>query len=111
MQRHAAENLDPGGGELRRSQARTSTAGKPTSTAHLSSMRQSRLKQNEAHIHRETSNSMKILTQFSDTFDAQLRDFLDKLWTNHYRHHVQLSNLCVRLDYNGFYSSQFAENI
>ena len=38
----------------------------------------------------------------------QLKEFLDKLWTDSYRRHAQLSNLCIRLDYNGFYSSQYA---
>ena len=38
----------------------------------------------------------------------QLREFLERLWTDSHRHHPQLSNLCVRLDYNGFYSDHFS---
>ena len=38
----------------------------------------------------------------------QLKEFLDKLCTDSYRNHGQLSNLCVRLDYNGFYSDNLS---
>lgn len=48
----------------------------------------------------------RLLVKFSDTFDAQLFEFLDTLWKDSHRYHPQLSNLCVRLDYNGFYSGR-----
>jgi hypothetical protein len=50
----------------------------------------------------------RVLTKFATTFDSQLKELLDGLWNNAYRQHAQLANLCVRLDYNGFYSSEFA---
>jgi hypothetical protein len=40
----------------------------------------------------------------------QLREFLERLWTDSYRHHPQLANLCTRLDYNGFFSSSFSSS-
>jgi gamma-tubulin complex component 2 len=76
---------------------------------HLS-QRQQRLAAYTEYIDRETSHEsfVKMLEKFSDTFDSQLKEFLEKLWTDSYKHHAQLSNLCVRLDYNGFYSTQFS---
>lgn len=50
----------------------------------------------------------RILAKFEVTFDSQLKEFLDGLWSSSYRQHAQLANLCVRLDYNGYYSSTFA---
>lgn len=80
------------------------------------------------YIEKEISHEsfQKMLAKFTDAFDTQvsiqviigsvivmpffqqLKEFLDKLWTDAYRRHAQLSNLCIRLDYNGFYSSQYA---
>ena len=50
----------------------------------------------------------KTLLKFTSTFDSQLAEFLEKLWAASHRHHPQLSNLCVRLDYNGFYTTKFS---
>ena len=44
---------------------------------------------------------------FEEKFDKEVSDFLEKLWTDSYQSHSQLSNLCVRLDYNGYYSQRF----
>jgi hypothetical protein len=72
--------------------------------------RSARIKVQADFISREVTHEayIRMLEKFSDTFDQQLREFLDKLWTDSYRHHPQLSNLCVRLDYNGFYDSRFS---
>mgnify|MGYP001289851717 CR=1 FL=1 len=63
-------------------------------------------------ISREASHEsyQRTLSKFSTTFDTQLAEFLSKLWTASNRHHPQLSNLCVRLDYNAFYSREFGGN-
>mmetsp|Transcript_109 Transcript_109/g.209 ORF Transcript_109/g.209 Transcript_109/m.209 type:complete len:347 (-) Transcript_109:98-1138(-) len=73
-------------------------------------LRSARIKVQADFISREVTHEayIRMLEKFSDTFDQQLREFLDKLWTDSYRHHPQLSNLCVRLDYNGFYDSRFS---
>jgi hypothetical protein len=72
--------------------------------------RSARIKVQADFISREVTHEayIRMLEKFSDTFDQQLREFLDKLWTDSYRHHPQLSNLCVRLDYNGFHDSRFS---
>ena len=64
-------------------------------------------------INREASHEsyQRTLSKFSTTFDTQLAEFLSKLWTASNRHHPQLSNLCVRLDYNAFYSREFGGDI
>lgn len=90
------------------------------------------IEQKEAYLQREASHETynRILNKFAETFDTQvgtiisltslmdlpptmmlffqLREFLDQLWNDSARQHGQLANLCVRLDYNGYYSSQFA---
>ena len=64
-------------------------------------------------INREASHEsyQRTLSKFSSTFDSQLAEFLSKLWTASSRHHPQLLNLCVRLDYNGFYSREFGGDL
>ena len=73
------------------------------------SLRRSRQDLLTQMINKEASHESykRTLNKFSSTFDAQLAEFLEKLWTASNRHHPQLSNLCVRLDYNGFYSNKF----
>lgn len=69
-------------------------------------MRQVRIAARSEHITQEASHSSYVATiaRFEETFDKQVGEFLERLWTDSHRHHPQLSNLCVRLDYNGFYS-------
>lgn len=58
----------------------------------------------------ETSHESftRMLAKFAETFDSQLGEFLSTLWASSQQHQLQLLNLCVRLDYNGFYSSHFS---
>lgn len=67
----------------------------------------------ENFIKQETAHPafQSMVTKFEDTFNAQLKDFLERLWADSHRHHPQLSNLCVRLDYNGFYTGRFAPEV
>jgi gamma-tubulin complex component 2 len=69
-------------------------------------MRQVRIQARSEHLTSEASHETYVRTikRFEATFDAQVGEFLEGLWTDSHRHHPQLSNLCVRLDYNGFYS-------
>lgn len=62
-------------------------------------------------INTETSHEsfLRMLEKFNDAFDKQLGQFLERLLVDSYNHHAQLSNLCVRLDYNGFYTSKFTD--
>lgn len=53
----------------------------------------------------------RYLMLFQDRFDKEISEFLEKLWTDSYRSHPQLSNLCVRLDYNGYYSQKFVTEV
>ena len=70
-------------------------------------LRQVRIRARSEYISSEATHETYVRTfnKFSSTFDAQVVEFLEKLWTDSHRHHPQLSNLCVRLDYNGFYSN------
>ena len=52
-----------------------------------------------------------MLVKFEDTFNSQLREFLERLWADSHRNHPQLINLCVRLDYNGYYTDAFVADI
>jgi len=69
-------------------------------------LRQVRIQARSEHLTSEASHETYVRTikRFEATFDAQVGEFLEGLWTDSHRHHPQLSNLCVRLDYNGFYS-------
>eukprot|EP01041_Mallomonas_annulata_P003638 gene3638-7253_t len=62
------------------------------------------------YIRNETSHDSyrRMLDKFAEHFDTQLGEFLETLWSDSNRHHPQLSNLCVRLDYNGYYSEMMA---
>jgi len=51
----------------------------------------------------------RYLTLFQDRFDKEVSEFLDKLWN--VTAHPQLANLCVRLDYNGYYSQKFVSEV
>ena len=72
--------------------------------------REQQLEEQARVIERETSHETfsRMLDKVSSTFDEQLREFLSNLWSTSYQHHVQLVNLCVRLDYNGYYSQKFS---
>ena len=61
-------------------------------------------------LNKEASHEVfqRTLAKFTSTFDSQLAEFLEKLWTASSRQHPQLLNLCVRLDYNGYYSKLFS---
>ena len=69
-------------------------------------MRQVRIQARSEYIRSETTHDAytRTLDRFATTFDGLVVDFLERLWTDSHRNHPQLSNLCVRLDYNGFYS-------
>lgn len=78
----------------------------------LRARRQERVSRDSAYIQREAAQESfaRLHHKFAEAFDGQLRDFLDSLWTDSFRHHAHLAHLCVRLDYNGYYSSQFSAN-
>lgn len=64
----------------------------------------------ESYIRHEVGHPafQSMLSKFEETFNAQLREFLERLWTDSNRRHPQLSHLCVRLDYNGYYTDSLA---
>jgi hypothetical protein len=74
-----------------------------------SAMSRERNAAEERYIRQETGHPafQSMLVKFQDTFNTQLREFLERLWSDSHRNHPQLMNLCVRLDYNGFYTEQF----
>lgn len=65
----------------------------------------------EAHMNYESRHEVyrSTIKKFEDTFDEQLAEFLKRLWEDSSRSHPQLSNLCARLDYNGFYTEKFTD--
>ena len=69
-------------------------------------LRQVRIHARSEHMNSEATHEtyVRTIARFEKTFDAQVGEFLERLWNDSHRHHPQLSNLCVRLDYNGFYS-------
>jgi len=54
--------------------------------------RQTRVKAQTNFIKKETAHDSfeKMLNKFSETFDSQLKEFLEKLWTDSYHYHPQL---------------------
>jgi hypothetical protein len=54
--------------------------------------RQLRVKAQTNFIKKETAHESfeKMLNKFSETFDSQLKEFLEKLWTDSYHYHPQL---------------------
>jgi len=65
------------------------------------------------YIRSETAHDSyrHMLQRFAEHFDAQLGEFLESLWADSHRHHIQLGNLSARLDYNGYYSERMAERM
>jgi gamma-tubulin complex component 2 len=65
------------------------------------------------YIRSETSHESyrRMISKFAEHFDTQLGEFLENLWADSNRHHPQLSNLCARLDYNGYYSDLISEQV
>lgn len=51
------------------------------------------------------------LGTFERQFDREVGEFLEKLWKDSYRGQPSLSNLCVRLDYNGYYSGKLTAEL
>eukprot|EP01038_Epipyxis_sp_PR26KG_P006038 gene6038-8313_t len=96
--------------DMKSNRSSSNSIGRAPSLDDAHEMRQRRLMEHAMHVEQETSHEpfQRMLSKFSDSFDSQLKEFLSKLWMDSNRHHAQLSNLCVRLDYNGFYSSQFS---
>jgi hypothetical protein len=85
----------------------------PVALARHRQLMQQRRRREQARaeiLHQEMNHDacQRVMNKFAGTFDTQLKELLDGLWNNAYRQHAQLANLCVRLDYNGFYSSEFA---
>eukprot|EP00606_Chrysophyceae_sp_TOSAG23-5_P001503 GSChrysophyteH2.ASY1.ANO1.682.1 assembled CDS len=70
--------------------------------------RRARLATQSKYLSREMNHQSfkRILAKFYETFDTQVGEFLESLWVDSYRTHPQLSNLCTRLDYNGFYTNR-----
>jgi len=51
----------------------------------------------------QSENYQKMIKRFIQVFDTQLHDFMRQLMTDSHAHyHSHLSNLCTRLDFNGF---------
>jgi gamma-tubulin complex component 2 len=77
---------------------------------HLIQQRREREQARADILHQEMNHEAcrRVMNKFASTFDTQLKELLDGLWNNAYRQHAQLANLCVRLNYNGFYTSEFA---
>lgn len=51
---------------------------------------------------------VQAIVEFQRDFDQHLGDFMKRLWDDsRAQYHSHLANLCTRLDYNGFLSSQY----
>jgi hypothetical protein len=53
----------------------------------------------EQYIRQETNHPafQSMINKFEDTFNTQLREFLERLWTDSHRHHPQLRYLSLSL--------------
>jgi gamma-tubulin complex component 2 len=93
-----------------KSKAKSAAAGQgpPKQT-----LRVQHLQQQTEFIRKEASHETftKNLLMFEQRFDSVVNEFLEKLWKDSNGSHPKLVNLCVRLDYNGFYSSKFLSDI
>ena len=50
-----------------------------------------------------SDNYQRMIERFIQVFDTQMNDFMKQLLADsHFRYHSHLSNLCTRLDFNGF---------
>ena len=50
-----------------------------------------------------SKNYQKMIQRFVQVFDTQINDFMKQLMVDSHEHyHSHLSNLCTRLDFNGF---------
>lgn len=51
----------------------------------------------------QTENYKHMVTKFEEVFNTHLSEFMSLLMSNSDgRYHTHLSNLCIRLDYNGY---------
>lgn len=51
----------------------------------------------------QSDNYQKMIERFIQVFDSQISDFMKQLMADSHTHyHSHLSNLCTRLDFNGF---------
>lgn len=68
-------------------------------------LRNKRVKKRVALVERELTNESykRMIRRYEDVFDTSLGDFMNKLREDS-RFHSHLSNLCIRLDFNGFIS-------
>jgi hypothetical protein len=103
--RESEELYALGGGEHQRGGSGRVNAKPMTAAA-----RKARNEAQSGFVQKEASHEAfkRMLAKFSDTFDSQIREFLERLWADSYRQHPQLANLCTRLDYNGFYTGRFS---
>ena len=50
-----------------------------------------------------------VITKFGIRLDGYLEEFMRRLWDDSKaQFHSHLSNLCTRLDYNGYHTSRWA---
>lgn len=110
MKRFIASSKEVGDNAAAAAAAVASKATAAEGDKRPSSMSKDRNAAEERYIRQETGHPafQSMLVKFEATFNTQLREFLERLWADSHRNHPQLVNLCVRLDYNGFYTEQFA---
>ena len=73
--------------------------------------RQTRLKKQKRRVGRELASESyrKMVARFDEVFSAYLSEFMTQLSSGGTGtlYHTHKTNLCIRLDYNGFLSSSF----
>jgi hypothetical protein len=69
--------------------------------------REARQKKQAGIIERELKNVSykRMIQRHEEVFQDNLDDFMGKLRSS-FDHHAQITNLCIRLDYNGFISGK-----
>ena len=79
---------------------------KPSST-NKATIRRQRIEVQGEHIRESVTHEayIRMIKKFQDNFDSMLQMFLKLLLDrSHAQFHSHLSNLCTRIDYNGFYT-------
>lgn len=75
--------------------------------------RHNRIRMYTARVERELSNGsyMKMISRFEEVFNENLGEFMSELQSDKDgRYHIHRTNLCIRLDYNGYVSQSMGLN-
>jgi len=103
-------NLDPSAAYAPRpDQASKTTRNSPAQQRARYDVRRQRISVLTEEVKRDLVQDQykDMVARFSESFDNLLGDFMEKLFHDaHTQYHSHLSNLCTRLDFNGYWSEK-----